>query len=211
MQSSLQALIAEVRQSDQSSDFAQRLNQRLKQSLGSDFALDVFLNGRDFASMRASLWQSYFANLIMETVRPFDRPAMVFWIRLFHLLDRIKKAEAIVGLVRQFGDIRQVIPLLVAGQKPRRASLADKGGMTADATTAANAAIAADARHMIDKLRDINVRLQERLGEKIAISAQSESVIIDEAETGAQSPHGRESDPWRFRPAIYPPKISSYS
>ncbi|HEY9198515.1 MAG TPA: hypothetical protein VIR60_04045 [Gammaproteobacteria bacterium] len=198
LQSTIQVLIAEIRRSGQDSEFKQRLDERLKQLLGPTFGLDVFLKSPDFTSMRASLWQSYFANLIMETLRPFDRPALVFWIRLFHILDRIKNNEAVAELIDRFADIHPVIPLLVAGQTAKRAPLADTGEMTIAATAAGNTAIAANARQTIDKLRAINARLNRRLGEKIALPAQTESAIAAEAEAGTPSRYGRENDPWRF-------------
>lgn len=97
LQSTTQALIAQVRQSGQSSEFAQQLDDRLQHLLTSE---------TEFTSLYASLWQSYFANLIMETVRVFDRPALIFWIRLFHVLDRLRNNEDIAELIDRFDDIQ---------------------------------------------------------------------------------------------------------
>ena len=197
VQSTLQALIAELRQTGRGNDVAERLDERLRQMLGGDFALDVFLDSADFEAMQASLWRSYYANLILETRRAFDRPALVFWIRLFLLLNHIKDNGAVADLVDRFDAIRPVIPLLVAGQTPKRAALADTAAAT-DATAAANAATVANARRTIDRLRAINLRLHQRLAEKIATPAQPESALVGDTDAHASARSGRESDPWRF-------------
>lgn len=197
VQSTIQALIAELRQTGRGGDFAERLDERLGQVLGPDFSLDAFLDSADFDAMQASLWRSYYANLILETRRAFDRPALVFWIRLFHLLNRIKGSDAVVDLVDRFHAIRPVIPLLVAGQTPKRAAMADTATAT-DATAAANAAAIVNARQTIDRLRAISLRLQRRLAEKIATPAQPESALIGDTDAETPARSGRESDPWRF-------------
>lgn len=197
VQSTIQALIAELRQTGRGSEFAERLDERLRQVLGPDFSLDAFLDSADFDAMHAALWHSYYANLILETQRAFDRPALVFWIRVFHLLNRIKGDGAVADLVDRFHAIRPVIPLLVAGQAPKRAAMADTAAAT-DATAAAHAATIANARQTIDRLRAVNLRLQRRLAEKIATPAQSESALIGDTDAETPARSGRESDPWRF-------------
>ena len=203
VQSTIQALIAELRQTGQVSEIAERLDERLRQVLGPDFSLDAFLDSADFDAMHAALWRSYYANLILDTQRAFDRPALVFWIRLFHLLNQLEDSDAVADLVARFHVIRPVIPLLVAGQAPKRAAMADTDAAT-DATAAANAATVANARQTIDRLRAINLRLQRRLAEKIATPAQPESALIGDTDAETPARSGRESDPWRFAPDDLP-------
>ena len=199
VQSTLQALIAGFRQTGRGSDFAERLDERLRQVLGGDFALDVFLDSADFDAMQASLWRSYYANLILDTRRAFDRPVLVFWIRLFHLLNRIKGDGDVGELVDRFDGIRPVIPLLVAGRTPKRAAMADTFAAT-EASAAANAASLANARQSIDRLRAINARLNLRLAQKLATPQQPESALasVGDTDADASARSGRESDPWRF-------------
>lgn len=201
LQGDIETLIAELRRSGAAADFGPQLEARIRARLGADFELAAFLEGEDYAVMRAGLWNSYFANLVLDSVRPADRPALVFWIRLFTVLDRLRQGGDVAELIARFADIKPITPLLVTGRRPPRSPPA------ADPDTDdASDAEALQSRARIDSLRRIRAVLQRSLKARLAAKRQSQTEAASDTDEAlpARGPSraspDRPVDPWLVAP-----------
>src|SRR5690606_28806613 len=132
----------------------------------------------DYPILYKSAWDSYLANLIMETARPADRPALVFWIRLFRVLDRIRAGEGIGSLLGDFLDIKLVVPLIVTGQAPQRRTDDGSGASPAGADIASRTAAVRDASTRIKRLRAMSAALERNLRHRLAVRTTSEAELL---------------------------------
>jgi hypothetical protein len=141
-----------------------RLQATLRTAQRPDFSLDAFLD-REFSDRRSELWDSYFATLILGGALPQQKVALLGWIRLFAILDALRRGQAHQKLIAGFDLIRPVAPLLVAGRAARRPLLATT--VQAPADPPIDLAALQAMRASVVTLTEIAGRLERRVSERL--------------------------------------------
>jgi hypothetical protein len=91
-----------VRQSTDTEELWDFVDQLFQARLGPEFALEEFVANNLFVRMKDALWRSYYSNIVLIDRRAQDRPSLVFWIRFFHLARELGRAGAGAGRSRTF-------------------------------------------------------------------------------------------------------------
>jgi hypothetical protein len=173
------------------SDLAVEIETILEPATGGQ-SLAKFVDGPIFPDLRESLWQSYYANLMLPELRPLDRPVLVFWIRLFQLLQALAKGEPsdaaeVVGavmrfvshrrptsaapssarpLLESFEKIRPAVPLAVVGRRPERRREGAAPPQTDEEGVSAEAL--AEASRDVARLRQVRTRLDAMVAVRLS-------------------------------------------
>ena len=140
-------------------------------------SLTDFINGPNFPILHNSLWHSYYATLILPRARPQDQPILVFWIRVFQILEMLAKGEPLGPFLESFEKIRPAVPLAIVGRKPQREAETPKSLETDEEEASARALT--EARENIARLREVRTRLGAMVAERLA-ELNSSSIAIDD-------------------------------
>jgi hypothetical protein len=176
----------------------------LEALLGSAFEIELeleqFVVSGLFHDLHQNLWHSYYSNLMLPRRRPQDRPTLLFWIRLFALLQSLElDDELFAQQLRDLDALRPTVPpeLVRTEAAPFED---DEPGEEEDLSLLAQRrdAIAALKREL-EQLRTATADLQTAFRHKLH-SARSNGIVMERAQPADANDYDTtRRSPWELR------------
>lgn len=103
-------LIEEIKDNGNVESLESEIDIIFNSHLATEFSLLSFLSGEKFHQMNKNLWFSYYSNMILRDQRPGDRPVLIFWIRVFHMISNFDKNRTLINIMANFDSLQPAVP-----------------------------------------------------------------------------------------------------
>lgn len=158
----LAALVKSASTPETAAIFREALQAMLR-SADREFDLSDYLDSPAYRNDRRDLWYTFYAHIIIPLRNPNQYGLLLFWVRIFELMETIRLDGNVAALLAQFDEIQPVIPYVVGRTSPIKSTDAAESNGSGEA-----AASIASLRKEIAELQEARTALSRRLTEKLA-------------------------------------------
>ena len=148
----LESLVQDIKSSGNITDLEPEMEKIFQTNIGQEFTFDSFLPNQKFHEMYRSLWFSYYSNVILREQRPGDRPVLIFWIKIFHMIRNLSSTKVLNDLIAGFEGFHPALPgyLVIVNKTSKRVSSPDDSSPF----------ILETDEERLNKLKDTRLRLE---------------------------------------------------
>ena len=174
---SLRTILQNAKVSQSVEELSQRLFSLIDSNVPSEFNRENLLRNDNYLRLRKALWSSYLSNVVINQRRMHDRISLLFWIRLFHLMENLTDGQLALTLLEKFEQLKPMVPVDLVWSRPRRPDeliLPDRENLVKERVKKIN-----EIKGAIRELKDFKSKLEKIFDEKILESSRPQANIQD--------------------------------